>query len=265
MPVEMFWFPSIEPLRHIGAFVCKQKLGLEVKHTVSEILPLLWYHSCCKTQRKSVSRALYQASGGNSTHRNLGMTESTSLKRMSTRLIFGSAAMLLALLAGRPAHAQAAAQSATGAAAASAPAASAAAATSTAAAGVTATTDEKKSGPVTLATPVAPSGTGSSPHLIAHSGPPAEEVNRKELEDHAGRDAGKLLLRSTPAGAQIFINGAIVGHTPLLLMVAPGKYTVEMRGGRDDVAQRIVGLMANETQEISLKLSSHYPASISTK
>ncbi|MGA7919501.1 MAG: PEGA domain-containing protein [Candidatus Acidiferrales bacterium] len=194
------------------------------------------------------------------------MTESISLKGMFVRLAFASAAVMLVFLTAQPAYSQAAAQSATAAAAAPAPPAPAAAATtSTAAAGVSAATDEKKPGPVTLATPIAPSAAGSSPHLIARSGPPAEEVNRKELEEHAGRDAGKLLLRSTPSGAQIFINGSIVGHTPLLIMVAPGKYIVEMRGGRDDVAQRIVGLMANDTQEVTLKLAPHYPANISTK
>lgn len=188
------------------------------------------------------------------------MTEFRWLKIMLKRITWASAAVLLIFFAAGPANAQAAAQSASGAAAGPAPAAAAAA--STAAAGVTATTEEKKPGPVTLATPVA--GTGSSPHLIAHSGPPAEEVNRKELEDHAGRDAGKVLLRSTPSGAQIFINGSIVGYTPLLLVLAPGKYTVEMRGARDDVAHRLVGLMANETQEITLKLATHYPANVST-
>jgi hypothetical protein len=190
------------------------------------------------------------------------MTDINSLKRMLLRLIWASAAAVLFAMAAQPAEAQAAAQAVpptAAPAAASTPAASA----STAAAGITATED-KKSAPVTLATPVAPSGTGSSPHLIAHSGPPAEEVNRKELEDHAGRDPGKLLLRSTPPGAQIFINGAVVGHTPLLLMVAPGKYTVEMRGQRDDVAQRTLGLMANETQEVTLKLGSHFPVNITT-
>jgi PEGA domain len=202
------------------------------------------------------------------------MTESISLKAMFVRVaIAGAAAMILVFLTAQSAYSQAAAESATAtaqsgsaaAAAAAPPAAPADAATSAAGAGVTATTDAKKPGPVTLATPVAPSSGGSSPHLIAHDGPPAEEVNRKELEEHAGRDAGKLLLRSTPPGAQIFINGSVVGHTPLLIMVAPGKYTVEMRGGRDDVAQRIVGLMANETQEITLKLASPYRANITTK
>jgi hypothetical protein len=101
--------------------------------------------------------------------------------------------------------------------------------------------------------------------LIAHDGPPAEEVNRKALEDQAGSDAGKLLMRSWPSGAQIFINGAFVGHTPLLLMVAPGKYRVEMRGEHDDIAQRTLGLLANDTQEVTLKLTARYPARISTR
>ena len=124
------------------------------------------------------------------------------------------------------------------------------------------TTEMKKPGSVALAAPAAETG---SPHLVAHNGPPAEEVNRKLLEEKAGIDAAKLLLRSSPSGAQIFINSAFVGHTPLLLMVAPGKYTIEMRGQRDDTAKRTLGLMENETQEITLNLATNYPAKISTR
>jgi hypothetical protein len=48
-------------------------------------------------------------------------------------------------------------------------------------------------------------------------------------------------------------------------MVAPGKYTIEMRGQRDDTAKRTLGLMENETQEITLNLATNYPAKISTR
>src|SRR5262245_27508558 len=37
-------------------------------------------------------------------------------------------------------------------------------------------------------------GSGSQ-HLIASSGPPPQETNVRELQAHAGKDAGKVLLR----------------------------------------------------------------------
>ena len=70
----------------------------------------------------------------------------------------------------------------------------------------------------------------ASPHLPASSGPPAEVANRQNFEEHAGTTPGKLMLRSSPTDAKIFINGLYVGHAPLLLLLAPGKYRVEMRG-----------------------------------
>jgi PEGA domain-containing protein len=157
--------------------------------------------------------------------------------------------LLLILAAARPGSAQNASPS-------SAPTPNSSATPST---GVV--TSEVKSPAVTLATPGHEPG---SPHLLAKTGPPAEEANRRNLEENAGRDPANILLRSSPAGAQIYINGAFVGHTPLLLSVAPGKYKVEMRGQRDDFAVRTIGLMARDTQEITLMLSTRYPSRVST-
>ena len=106
---------------------------------------------------------------------------------------------------------------------------------------------------------------GSSQHLLARQGPPPDETNRKAFEENAGRDPGKLLMRSTPAGAQIFVNGRLVGRAPLLMILAPGKYKVEMRGQRQDYGQRTVGLLPNETQDIALTLSPLYPIRVSTR
>jgi hypothetical protein len=118
----------------------------------------------------------------------------------------------------------------------------------------------------TMATPAKPAeASQGSAHLVANDGPPPEEVNRKALEENAGPDAGKLLLRSTPAGAQVFINGAYVGKAPMLLIVPPGKYKVEMRGGRMETGSQIVGLLANQTQQVAMTLRQLYPSSVSTK
>ena len=121
-----------------------------------------------------------------------------------------------------------------------------------------------KSAPASVLAP-APATTNTSPHLVATDGPPPEDVNRKALEDRAGTDAGKLFLRSTPSGAQILIDGAFVGHTPLLLVVPPGKYRIEMRGTRGEAATSTIGLLANKTQEVALSLKQLYPATVTTK
>jgi hypothetical protein len=105
----------------------------------------------------------------------------------------------------------------------------------------------------------------TSAHIVAADGPPPEEVNRKVLEENAGADAGKLLLRSTPGGAQVFINGAYVGKAPMLLIVPPGKYKVEMRGGRLETGSQIVGLLANQTQTVAMTLRQLYPSSVEMK
>ena len=104
--------------------------------------------------------------------------------------------------------------------------------------------------------------SSSSPHLIASAGPPPEETNRKSLEGSAGKDAGKLLLRATPVEAQIWVNGKIVGKTPLLLVLAPGKYQVEMRGSRGQTGKRSVDLLPRETRELAVKLDQLYPARV---
>jgi hypothetical protein len=111
----------------------------------------------------------------------------------------------------------------------------------------------------------AASGAGTaSPHLIASSGPPPDETNRKALESTAGKDAGKLLLRASPVEAQVWINGKIVGKTPMLLVLAPGKYQVEMRGSRGQTGKSSVALLPRETRELAVKLDQLYPARVTS-
>ena len=95
--------------------------------------------------------------------------------------------------------------------------------------------------------------------------PEQNSPNRKALEDQAGPDAGKLMLHSVPSGAQIFINGLFVGRTPMLLVVPPGKYKLEMRGQRQDYGKRNIGLLPRETQDIIVTLGSLYPGRVSTR
>jgi PEGA domain len=106
------------------------------------------------------------------------------------------------------------------------------------------------------------SPSSSSPHLTAVAGPPAEETNRKSLEASAGKDASKLLLRATPVEGQIWVNGKIVGKTPMLLVLSPGKYQIEMRGSRGQTGRRSIDLLPHETRELAVKLDALYPARV---
>jgi hypothetical protein len=99
-------------------------------------------------------------------------------------------------------------------------------------------------------------------HLPLPSGPPPEVVNRRNLEQHAGRDAAKLLLRSDPTGSQVWINSAFVGSTPMVLVLAPGKYSLELRGPRQEFAARTVDLLPRETREVAPILTAHYPTKV---
>lgn len=106
--------------------------------------------------------------------------------------------------------------------------------------------------------------TATNPaNLPTRVGPPLAETNRKSLEAGAGKDAAKLLLRSVPSQAAIYIDGRIVGDTPLLLIIPPGKHKVEMRGQSEEFGERLIELLPNETQQLALTLTLRYPASIS--
>jgi PEGA domain len=110
--------------------------------------------------------------------------------------------------------------------------------------------------------PAAPKG---SSHLVIPTGPPPEVVNREALERRAGRDASKLLLRSTPSPAQAWVNGAFVGDTPMLLILPPGKYQVEVRGPRLEPARQTLALLPRETREIALRMVVRYPTNVSIR
>jgi len=123
------------------------------------------------------------------------------------------------------------------------------------------TTAAEKS--VMVPAPSKPSAPKASTHLVIRTGPPPEVVNRNALEQGAGKDASKLLLRSTPSPAQVWVDGAFVGNTPILLIVAPGKYEVEARGQRLESAKQTVALLPRETREISFKMTVLYPTTVS--
>lgn len=124
------------------------------------------------------------------------------------------------------------------------------------------TTAEK---PMMVPAPGKQAARKNSSYLIIPTGPPPELVNRKALEERAGRDAGKLLLRSVPSPARAWVDGAFVGSTPLLLILAPGKYQVEVSGQRLESGQQTVDLLPRETRDIALQMAVRYPTTVSIR
>lgn len=104
----------------------------------------------------------------------------------------------------------------------------------------------------------------ASAYVPLADGPAPDELNRKALELRAGNDAAKMLLRSNPTGARVAIDGLFVGRTPLLLIVAPGKYKIQMQNERQAQAERAVEITAKETRQIALTLAPKYPDRVTT-
>ena len=100
-----------------------------------------------------------------------------------------------------------------------------------------------------------------SPAPAFNAGEAGEAANRKALEDQAGKNAAKLMLRSVPDKSSVRIDGRPVGKTPLLLIVKPGVYLVEMEGGpRMGYGRQQVDLLPKEAREVMLDLKPRYPA-----
>jgi len=110
-----------------------------------------------------------------------------------------------------------------------------------------------------LATPEIRVEQTSSAHLPLREVEDVIGGNRRTLEAKAGKDAAKVMLRSQPDGAWVLINGKGVGKTPLLLIVAPGVYNVEMHITQRESSQKRVDLLPKETREVLLSLAARYP------
>lgn len=87
-------------------------------------------------------------------------------------------------------------------------------------------------------------------------------ANRKALEQHAGKNASKLMLRSSPTDAFVKINGKAIGRTPILLILPPGRYDVTMAGKRMEHAEQKIDLLPKETREFLLPLKQQYPTEV---
>lgn len=110
--------------------------------------------------------------------------------------------------------------------------------------------------------PSSPKARADFRHLPIGISESDEDVNRRALEEEAGEDAGTLLLRSVPNKARVWVDGKPVGTTPLLLIVPPGGYRVEMRGQRMGFAHREINLLAKEKREVVLPLKVRYPSQV---
>ncbi len=121
------------------------------------------------------------------------------------------------------------------------------------------TTNQKGS---VLMTQPSKSSNVSSNYIFENMKQGSVTANRKALEDHAGKNAAKLMLRSTPTDAAVKIDGRLVGKTPILLVLAPGQYDVALYGKRMDHAEQKIDLLPKETREFVLPLKQLYPTEV---
>lgn len=121
------------------------------------------------------------------------------------------------------------------------------------------TSQEKPS--VIMSQPSQNAGGGTS-YIFESMKQGSVTANRKDLEEHAGKNAAKLMLRSTPTDAYVKVNGKSVGRTPLLLVVPPGRYDVTMDGKRMEHAEKSVDLLPKETREFSMTLKQYFPTEV---
>jgi hypothetical protein len=166
-----------------------------------------------------------------------------TINRRNGILVFATLFAVTALFYSRPANAQALAETA-------------------GATSVSAGTTAAVAKTLNFATSKNEASPAASQHLQASAGPPPQVVNRRALEEHAGRDASKLLIRSTPPSSQVWIDDKFVGNTPMLLILAPGKYRVSFRGSRMESGEQSVDLLPRETRDLALSISSHYPTKV---
>lgn len=90
-----------------------------------------------------------------------------------------------------------------------------------------------------------------------------EEPNAGSFEGDAGEKGGKLLPRSVPSVADVFINDLLVVRTPLLIATAPGLYRIDRRSARDNSGHVNVGVMPQATRAVAIELKQEYPPTIS--
>jgi hypothetical protein len=100
-------------------------------------------------------------------------------------------------------------------------------------------------------------------HLEEAAASPADpwvRLHRAQLEDAAAaarRHLGAVILDASPNGAEVSVDGRLVGRTPLprALAVAPGQRRLELRAPGYRREERALMIAAGETMRLSLQLS----------
>jgi hypothetical protein len=49
------------------------------------------------------------------------------------------------------------------------------------------------------------------------------------------------------------------------MIIAPGKYEIEMRGSREEFGHKTVGVMPKETRSVMVALHQKYPSAVTTR
>lgn len=122
--------------------------------------------------------------------------------------------------------------------------------------------DTSKEKPSVIMSQPSSSGKTSANYIFDSLKQGSVSANRKALEQHAGKNAAKLMLRSSPTDAYVKINGKPVGRTPILLIVHPGEYNVVMNGKRMEHASQKIALLPKETREFLIPLKQLYPTQV---
>jgi hypothetical protein len=96
------------------------------------------------------------------------------------------------------------------------------------------------------------------PRPAARASAPAASSVRPQAPAAAAR--GRLLVRSTPSGAQVYVNGRRRGTTPLAMRdLAPGTYTLRVsREGFADSSRRVT-VSASGARDVSVRLAARTP------
>ena len=92
--------------------------------------------------------------------------------------------------------------------------------------------------------------------------PPAEPAAAKPAPARASAPAGRLLVRSTPSGAQVRVDGRVRGKTPLVLRDMPlrvMRVSIEHSGFQPDL-RRVALSAAQPTVTVEAKLTPNAPA-----
>jgi serine/threonine-protein kinase len=115
--------------------------------------------------------------------------------------------------------------------------------------------------PVAAASPAAPASKPPAAKPPAPA-PPAERETPKQAPARASTPAGRLLVRSTPSGAQVRVDGRVRGKTPLVLRDMPlrvMRVSIEHSGFQPDL-RRVALSAAQPTVTVEAKLTPNAPS-----